>query len=373
MRIILNKGGLKMGEFEEKYGDLYKGFYDPRALEAKNARINMVIGSRSIGKTLSYRIYLVERYLKYGEKFVYVRRYNKQSQKMKNFWDKVKDKFPDHKFTQKGDTLMIDGVTVGLKTGLTQFASMKSEAYEGFERIVYDEFLPEATERYLDKEPLILAGLMRSVFRNNNNAKVIMLANNLSSESPYYEYYKIRPVSGQRYNSKTIVNENNGNKFKLLVDFVSDADLGKDIVKDAEGYDIFFNMIGYNEMASKNIAPDSYTYDIGTRPSSAKFLMNIKTEGKVVSVWYSTLKSSYDGVTKVKVYFDNEEKDKNHNALTLDDSDEATNKILTGFRTKESDDLRMTLSEAKQTGDFKYRSVLVRIASNKILEKMNIY
>ena len=50
-------------------------FYDYNKVLSYNAMFNFIIGERGVGKTFGAKKFCINRFLKYGEQFVYIRRY----------------------------------------------------------------------------------------------------------------------------------------------------------------------------------------------------------------------------------------------------------------------------------------------------------
>jgi predicted AAA+ superfamily ATPase len=88
-------------------------YYDPNKMLSYNRILNFIIGARGIGKSYSMKVYPIKRFLKYGEQFIYVRRYKPELKKVTQYFDNIKHEFPNHEFKVKGREFYIDGKLCG--------------------------------------------------------------------------------------------------------------------------------------------------------------------------------------------------------------------------------------------------------------------
>ena len=88
-------------------------YYDYDKISSYNATFNMIITNRGFGKTYGAKKRAINKFLKKGEQFIYVRRYKSELKKVKDkFFEKIKKEFEGHKFEIKGFTAYIDNKTV---------------------------------------------------------------------------------------------------------------------------------------------------------------------------------------------------------------------------------------------------------------------
>ena len=93
-------------------------FYDFNKILSYNAFLNIIIGERGVGKTYGSKKYVINRFLKKGKQFVYIRRYETDlmesvgSTEDNKFFEQIKSEFPDHTFeirkSKKVRKLIID-------------------------------------------------------------------------------------------------------------------------------------------------------------------------------------------------------------------------------------------------------------------------
>ena len=129
-------------------------YYDYDKISSYNATINMIITNRGFGKTYGAKKRAINKFLKKGEQFIYLRRYKSELKKVKDkYFEKVKQEFPGHEFEIKGFTAYIDGKVAGYLIPLSTSLSEKSNEYPYVTTIIFDEFLIDNCYiRYLDNE-----------------------------------------------------------------------------------------------------------------------------------------------------------------------------------------------------------------------------
>ena len=58
-------------------------FWDINKSVSRNCLFNFIVGNRGAGKTYGAKKYVINRFLKTGEQFVYIRRYKEELKKIK--------------------------------------------------------------------------------------------------------------------------------------------------------------------------------------------------------------------------------------------------------------------------------------------------
>ena len=64
-------------------------YWDIKRALSYNCLFNFIIGARGVGKTYGCKEFVIKRFLREGEQFVYVRRYKDELKKMKRFFDDI--------------------------------------------------------------------------------------------------------------------------------------------------------------------------------------------------------------------------------------------------------------------------------------------
>ena len=159
-------------------------YYNPNKMLSYNRILNFIIGARGIGKSYSMKVHPIKRFLKHGEQFIYVRRYKGELKKIVNYFDDIKQEFPNVEFKVKGRQLHINGKIADWAIPLSMWQSEKSNAYPNVTTIVFDEFL---TRRYyLPDEFMLFMNLLSTIIRQREDVKVFMLGNTVNKFCPYF-------------------------------------------------------------------------------------------------------------------------------------------------------------------------------------------
>ena len=92
-------------------------WYDVNRLLSHNANFYFVLSGRGAGKTYGFKKWMINRYIKKGEQFIYIRRYKddiKQSRLDEFFADIIaNNEFPDDELTVKNKEYYINGELAG--------------------------------------------------------------------------------------------------------------------------------------------------------------------------------------------------------------------------------------------------------------------
>lgn len=161
-----------------------------------NAMLNFIIGERGVGKSYGIKKIVINRFLKKGRKFIYLRRYDtelKKSLKDNEFFKDIGNDpaFKDFNFSVKGDKFLIDNKVCGYAIPLSKASIYKSVPFPDVDMIIYDEFLIDnATYHYIQDEPEKLLDFMETVGRLRN-IQVFLLGNSISLINPYFDYFNI--------------------------------------------------------------------------------------------------------------------------------------------------------------------------------------
>ena len=281
-------------------------YYNPNKLLSYNRILNFIIGARGIGKTYGYKKFCINRFLKHGEQFIYLKRYKTDVKGVEQFFDTVSQDFPESTFKVKGRELYIDDKLAGWVMPLSSWQSVKSREFPNVCTILYDEFLLEKSSKqsYMQDEPKALLNFMDTVIRNRDNARCICMSNAVSVVNPFFLYFNLIPNIDKRYNayesivveipdSVDFTEERKKTKFGKLIDGTDygDFSLGNEFVNDSQVF-------------------------IEKRSKESKYQFSVIYNGMTIGVWVDTekgllyLSNDYDPDSK-KVF-----------ALSTDDLDE---------------------------------------------------
>lgn len=282
-------------------------YYDPQKMLSYNRILNFIIGARGIGKSYAMKKYPINRFLKHGEQFIYVRRYKPELKKIGNYFNDIAMEFPEHQFKIKGRELHIDGKLAGWAIPLSSWQSEKSNAYPMVTTIIFDEFIREKDNSgYLPNEVTSLLNLMDTVFRDRENVRTICLSNAVSVVNPYFLYFNIVPDITKRFNANS----------DIVVEIPDSKDFSEQRRKTKFGK--LIDGTEYGDMSLDNEFINDSQVFIEKRNKESKFQFTIVYKGMNIGIWVDVENSimfmSHDYDPSSKLTF----------ALTTDDLNETT-------------------------------------------------
>ena len=190
-----------------------------RLLEC-NATYNIAFGKRSRGKTFACLKYCLERFVKYGEQFAYVRREDtdfKQKRAAVLFdnlnaagviyelthgeWSEVyyySGRFYLSKVDEEHQTRTNSPDPIGFTFSLTTSSHDKSAAFPDVWNIFFDEFIPEVGHTYLYQEFAVFHGLLSTIIRKKIGVKIFMAANALDPYCIYFREFGLKHVKDMK-------------------------------------------------------------------------------------------------------------------------------------------------------------------------------
>ena len=189
--MVFTSAGTRKREMDTMY-------YSPEKLISRNGLLNFVVGERGVGKSFSFKNYVVDRYLKTGEQFIYLRRYKEELQLACSYFFKdlqCAGFYQDHEFKVKGSKNLtifyIDDEIVGYGVALSTSNILKSTAFPEVKTIIFDEFiLDTGIYHYLKSEVSKTLDVIETVFRLKDG-RVFFLGNAISIDNPYFNYFNL--------------------------------------------------------------------------------------------------------------------------------------------------------------------------------------
>lgn len=261
-------------------------YWSPDKLFSYNRLLNFVLGGRGIGKTYSTKKWLIKRFIKTGEQFIYLRRYKTHlnADTVKSFFDKIAldEDFKDVEFKVKDGQFFINKKLAGFAIPLSSWQNKKGSEYPLVTTIFYDEFLKEKdTSHYLHNEPQALLNFAESVFRekiifSTTNVRVICLANSTTITNPFFTYFKLIPKKEVQFNL-----------FKHNKEIVVEIPEMREFT-DLKAQGRFGALIGQTEYAKMSIDND-FAYDthefIEKKSRAAYPLFNVKKDNVITGIF----------------------------------------------------------------------------------------
>lgn len=246
-------------------------YYNGNTLLGYNEPFMFCIGNRSTGKSFFYKSFCVKRFLNHNEKFIYLRRYDNELNKIKTFFSDIAFKFPDVSFSVKGRSFYINDKLCGYAIPLSLAYKVKSVSFNDVGTIMYDEFLPE-NNRYIPDEFSMALNLYQSVARGGgkvirDDVRFIFIGNHVSLLNPYFEGLGARIYD----NSKYIRGDG------YVIEIFNNEEVSEIIKNSKVGRILFNNEYGNYALNGKFI--DDNNQFIKRTPRNSKYLLTIKYDG----------------------------------------------------------------------------------------------
>lgn len=259
-------------------------FYDYHKIISYNCPVNILIGERGVGKSYGAKKYVINKFLKKGEQFLYLRRYDNElkaifeKSKGRDFFDDIKNEFPDLLLKAKERKFYINDECFGFAKRLTEAQDLKSTTFENVTTIIFDEYAIEKNKRYyLPNEGMIIAGVLDSVIRNRSNIRIFILMNAVEGLefSPLFTFFNLRLP----YNNDIALYKSN----LILVQYMNNEQFRKDRKETLIGK--LMEGTRYENYAMKNEILDKNKDFIEKKTGSAKFSFGFIFNGKTLGIW----------------------------------------------------------------------------------------
>lgn len=196
-------------------------YWNLRRTLTHNMLINVIVGNRGGGKSFGAKEYVIDKFIKTGEQFGYIRRYHDDLKiPMEQFFKDIMYKYPDYEFKTDSKYLYIrlkpsndkqkwnEKDIAGYGFTLSTANNKKSIAYPNVTTLIFDEFLiDKGNQRYIKNEPIALLNLYETVARpgtDHPRVLLFMLANALTITNPYFLYWDLKMPTKQDKNGKYI-------------------------------------------------------------------------------------------------------------------------------------------------------------------------
>lgn len=262
-------------------------YYNYKRILSYNIPVNILIGERGCGKSYGAKEYVIKQFLKKQAPFLYLRRYENElkeifepSKGQKEFFDDIKNDFPEHELKAKNRKFYLDGEVFGFAKRLTEAQDLKSSSYNNIKTIIIDEYPIEKNKRYyLPSEGMILMSIFDSIIRNRNDVKIFILGNAVEGIEycPLFSFFNL----SLPYNGDIKLFKDN----TILVQYMNNEEFRKErqntlIGKLAKG-------TLYEDYALKNKILDKNNDFISKKTGSAKFSFAFVYRGTIYGVWNS--------------------------------------------------------------------------------------
>lgn len=258
-------------------------FYNIANTLTYNSLYYFIIGERGVGKTYSAKKFVINKFLKTGEQFIYLRRYKSEfddsvgNEKDAKFFKKIKAEFPEHKFKVSGDMLYCDNKICGYAKSLSTGLLVKSGEYDKVTTIIFDEFIIDSgtTYHYFKNEVIHFLEFYESISRLRD-VRVLFLGNAISSTNPYFTYFNITLP----YGNKNIKTFKNG---LILIEYIKNIPYRE--VKKKTKFGQIIEGTEYSEYAIDNKFLHDNKSFVKKKTPKSKFFFIITYNGKYYGVW----------------------------------------------------------------------------------------
>lgn len=260
---------------------------------------NLLFGGRGIGKTYCRKKDCIKNFIKKGEQFIWIRRYDSENKIAKNgFFSKHLSSFPDHKFSIKGNIGYIDEKPACCFLALSKADNFKSfDLFDNVTSINYDEAIIDENSKhyYLKNELKAVLDVHETFCRNSNKCKIYIIANNVTLENPFTSGLNV-----DFSNSNVFVN-----KFVYA-----------ELLESSEEFKTVKNQTIAMQFAMENL-PDYYNYNVNNKSAIddytniekikgfKRLLFSLKIDNKIINVYEvygSMVYFTFKGEKSDKIY-----------------------------------------------------------------------
>jgi hypothetical protein len=264
-------------------------YYSPQQLFTYNRFLNFLLGGRGIGKSFSMKQYVINRFIKRGEQFVYLRRYKTELKHVDRFFQDLlsEGKFTDHSLEVKNREFFVDSKRAGYALPLSTWLQNKSDSYPSVTTIIFDEFLIEKGNlHYLQNEVDSFLNMVDTIVRNRDNVRVVLMANATTVTNPYFIYFGLQPDITKRFNVYD----------SIVIELPPSKEFAH--VREQTAFGKLIRNTEYGSFSLDNKFKNDSDVFIETRSKNSMFLFGCMFEGQQLGVWIDYTKGrmyvSYD-------------------------------------------------------------------------------
>lgn len=257
-------------------------WYNRQEILSHNKLISFILSNRGAGKTFTFKDWCIKDFIKNGNQFIWVRRYETElKSKMVNaFFDDIRELYPNVELTVKNNVPMINGKQAGYFVPLSTSMKLKSVPFPHVNKIIFDEFIIDKSSfRYIQNEPELLLDLLETVDRKRDKTRLILLGNRISLVNPYFLYYKISPKLDKRFTTW----KDGTHREQIIIELFKDADFIK------EKYDTRMGKLvkgtKYGDYAIENDSLRDNNTFIEAKTSTSMFMLYIKYNDNIYGFW----------------------------------------------------------------------------------------
>lgn len=216
-------------------------YYSLKKILKYDATYNVIFGERSNGKSFSVHEYALERFIKHGEQFALIRRWQ----------DDFTGKRGASMFNGVVNAGVVERLSDGEWTNIYYYASRwylcrydengartvcekpfaygfaitsqehdKSTEYPEVTTILFDEFMTRKS--YVPDEFVMFCNCLSTIIRNRDNVKIFMLGNTVNKYCPYFKEMGLKHIDGMKQGSIDIYKYGN-NALTVAVEYCNNS------------------------------------------------------------------------------------------------------------------------------------------------------
>lgn len=163
-------------------------YLDFNYLLSFNALFTLCSGERGVGKTYGFKDYAITDYLKNGQKFVYVRRYDSEFDNITTFFDDIQlkqERLKDKVFKVKDNRFIMNEEEIGFYIPLSTAQQYKSMPFIQTNKLLFDEYIIDDNKHfYMKNEIHIFYNLCETIFRTRD-FRAFLFGNSSNLINPY--------------------------------------------------------------------------------------------------------------------------------------------------------------------------------------------
>lgn len=273
-------------------------YYNFDRVLSYNAIFSLCVGGRGIGKSYGMKERMISEALKKGREFIYLRRYKEEIVDSKSsFFSDIAHVFPGYEFRVNGNIAeacvepemkenkkgeMVEGkkewFTIGYFVILSKAQSKKGVQYPKVHYICFDEFIIEkGLIRYLPNEVDLLMNFYNTVDRYRDKARVVLLANGVTLNNPYFIKWRIMPSEGKEFYSLL--------GGSVVCHLVPGGSFAEQVKKTRFGQMQMEHNKEYAEYAIDNKIQDANETMVGLKPEDARYRYTVEGDMITFTVW----------------------------------------------------------------------------------------
>lgn len=353
-------------------------FCNARDVLPHNCILNFILGAKGCGKTYGALTYCISDFLKKGNKFIYLRRYDTELTELNELFTTINvEEFNDYVIGARGKNFyvakmedLMDEKTNEIKMGklykeeyhcgkaiaLSSTVKLKSKDFVKYNKVIFEEFIiMQQHVYYIKNEPKVFMELIDTIFRHRK-VRIFLFGNNMTTINPYFIYFNIKNPK-----TKGITKYKIGNRKVILVWYYHNPLFIK--YKNQSDIGLLEQFSGFDKYAISNETLYDNQQFIEKKTKDAQFKFSLLYQGNVIGIWLDTKQGKVYATYKYPKGWEE------HYACSTDDM--KPNAYF--FRRMKKNYNVTLLNDAFSYGFLYYDNVRVKEQMNEIFKLFSIY